>query len=415
MQAKLSASTIKSLQPKDKPFEVLDTLIKGFLLRVQPTGRKTFYYSYRNTAGKRQRIKIGVLSPELTIQQARDDALNYANQATKGIDVQEQKVSNKKATAALQEHTLSKFIDGDYKDWVLSHHKRGQETIDCINASFKDLLKLPLVEISHSVVEKWRMQRVAMGRRPTTINRQTNLLRGALSRAVEWEVIPDHPLKKLKNLKTDKSPKVRYLTDDERQCLFDVLEERDNELKQARERGNTHREKRGYKLFPSLMNQAYGDRMTPLILLSIYTGVRRGEAFDLCWSNVNLEEGYITISGDTAKSSNTRHIPLSPTVLAALKAWHSQQEEDDSDRVFPADDGGRLDNVRKSWATILKQSNITGFRWHDMRHDFASQLVMKGVPLNTVRELCGHASMDTTLRYAHLAPDHKTDAIALLG
>jgi len=50
-----------------------------------------------------------------------------------------------------------------------------------------------------------------------------------------------------------------------------------------------------------------------------------------------------------------------------------------------------------------------------MRHDFASKLVMKGVPLNTVRELCGHADLNTTLRYAHLAPDHKAEAIALIG
>jgi site-specific recombinase XerD len=76
---------------------------------------------------------------------------------------------------------------------------------------------------------------------------------------------------------------------------------------------------------------------------------------------------------------------------------------------------GRLDNVRKFWASILTGAGITSFRWHDMRHDFASKLVMKGVPLNTVRELCGHANLNTTLRYAHLVPDHKTDAIALIG
>lgn len=67
------------------------------------------------------------------------------------------------------------------------------------------------------------------------------------------------------------------------------------------------------------------------------------------------------------------------------------------------------------WTSILEAAAIEGFRWHDMRHDFASKLVMKGVPLNTVRELCGHADLNTTLRYAHLAPDHKADAVALIG
>ena len=164
------------------------------------------------------------------------------------------------------------------------------------------------------------------------------------------------------------------------------------------------------------MGQVYGDRMTPLIILSLKTGLRRGELFDLHWADVDFGQKNLTVRGDIAKSSNTRHIPLSAQALEVIKAWQQQSDSTAPDqRVFPADDGGRLDNVKKSWASILKRANITGFRWQDIRHDFASQLVMKGVPLNTVRELCGHASMDTTLRYAHLAPDHKQEAIALLG
>ncbi|MBB6522278.1 tyrosine-type recombinase/integrase [Pseudoteredinibacter isoporae] len=61
------------------------------------------------------------------------------------------------------------------------------------------------------------------------------------------------------------------------------------------------------------------------------------------------------------------------------------------------------------------QVKITSFHWHDTRHDFASKMVIKGVPLKTVREICGHPDLNTTLRYAHSAPDHKADAIALIG
>jgi integrase len=104
---------------------------------------------------------------------------------------------------------------------------------------------------------------------------------------------------------------------------------------------------------------------------------------------------------------------LSGEALKALKGWREQSSAK-AERVFPADDGGRLDNVRSSWAALLKDAGIANFRWHDMRHHFASKLVMKGVPLNTVRELCGHADSNTTLRYAHLAQSHKADAVALL-
>ena len=74
-----------------------------------------------------------------------------------------------------------------------------------------------------------------------------------------------------------------------------------------------------------------------------------------------------------------------------------------------------MDNCKTAWAKLLKDADIKNFRWHDMRHDFASQLVSKGVDLNTVRELLGHADIKMTLRYAHLAPQIKRAAVEMLG
>jgi integrase len=150
-----------------------------------------------------------------------------------------------------------------------------------------------------------------------------------------------------------------------------------------------------------------------MVLLTLNTGLRHGEAFDLTWEHVNFKTRFLTVEGATAKSSQTRHIPLNDEALSVLSAWRAQGVE--GALVFPGKGGGRLDNVRKAWAGVLADAGITGFRWHDTRHSFASKLVMKGVPLNTVRELLGHADLTTTLRYAHLAPDHKADAVALLG
>ena len=71
-------------------------------------------------------------------------------------------------------------------------------------------------------------------------------------------------------------------------------------------------------------------------------------------------------------------------------------------------------DVKRSWAGVLKAADIKNFRFHDLRHDFASQLVMQGVDLNTVRELLGHSDMAMTVRYSHLSPENKLKAVKLL-
>ena len=117
-----------------------------------------------------------------------------------------------------------------------------------------------------------------------------------------------------------------------------------------------------------------------------------------------------------SKAGKTHRIPLNSIAAKLLKSWKAQSIDTGSDAfVFPSPVSGKmLSNVKKAWAGILKAAQIEQFRWHDMRHDFASQLVMNGVDLNTVRELLGHADMEMTMRYAHLAPSVKLQAVELL-
>ncbi|MFC3154700.1 tyrosine-type recombinase/integrase [Gilvimarinus japonicus] len=414
MRAKLTTLSARNFEPADQAYEIVDTELKGFLMRVQPTGLKTFYYSYRNSDGRRKRIKIGPLGPSLTLAQARDKATSMAGKVADGTDVQADKVEGRQRAKETLKGTLGRFLEEQYQPWALANHKSGQNTINIVKASFPDLLTLPMSQIQLKRMERWRTEKMQQDRKATYVNRCVNALRGVITKAVEWEVLEEHPLKRLKNLKVDEGRKARYLSSDEEFRMLAALKERDDELKKARTRGNEHRAERGYPLLPDISHLAYADRMTPMVTLSLKTGMRRGEQFDLMWSEVDLINNVITVNGATAKSSKTRHIPLSPSAREVLGKWRGQCGLNEA-RVFPADDGGRLDNVKSSWTTILKKAGITQFRWHDMRHDFASKLVMRGVPLNTVRELCGHASLNTTLRYAHLAPDHKADAVALIG
>jgi integrase len=150
-----------------------------------------------------------------------------------------------------------------------------------------------------------------------------------------------------------------------------------------------------------------------MVLLSLNTGLRQGEVFGLEWTDITFQQATITIPGSHSKSGKTRHVPLNEEALSVLADWRGSTEKSEG-LVFPSLEGDQFNNVRKSWLGVLAQAGITRFRWHDMRHSFASRLAMAGVDLNTIRELLGHSDYKMTLRYAHLAPSHKAAAVAKL-
>jgi len=195
--------------------------------------------------------------------------------------------------------------------------------------------------------------------------------------------------------------------------LRGALDTREQGLRDGRGSANEWRRMRGYSLLPDITVTTFADHIKLMVLLSLNTGMRRGEVFSLTWEAVSLNTAMLTVHGKTAKSDTTRYIPLNDEALSMMKAWQTQTGQT-SGLVFPNTQGKRFNNVKRSWATVLKPAGITGFRWHDLRHCFASQLVMAGVDLNTVRELMGHGDIKMALRYAHLAPEHKAAAVAKL-
>ena len=148
-----------------------------------------------------------------------------------------------------------------------------------------------------------------------------------------------------------------------------------------------------------------------LVAFSIETGLRRGEQFQLQWSQVDLENGVLTLP--MPKGGKTRHVPLSEEAKGILRSFDSFLR---SAWVFPG-----LKNVtqpmdsraflRRSYEPGLRQAGITGACWHSLRHTAASRRIMAGVDLVSVKEILGHRDIQTTLRYAHLAPGHLRDAV----
>jgi site-specific recombinase XerD len=259
-------------------------------------------------------------------------------------------------------------------------------------------------------VERWKATRLKSGVTPSTVKRDLAELKAALNRAVKWGYAPDNPAKGV-TLKVDQHHRVRYLSDTERKNLLKALKERDDKKRKGRESGNRFRRERSYDLKPAI--ESYSDYLTPMVLLAMQTGMRRSEVFSLTWENVRLKgTPQLTVLAAHAKSGKTRHIPLNKTAVEVLQTWGRQNAM--SGLVFPNSAGGQLTDIKTAWGKLIKDARISDFRFHDLRHDFASRLVMNGVDLYRVKELLGHGSIEITQRYAHLAPHTLAEAVEVL-
>jgi integrase len=159
---------------------------------------------------------------------------------------------------------------------------------------------------------------------------------------------------------------------------------------------------------------AIGSENWPLVAVAIHTGLRRSEQFQLRWEDIDFATGIVTIP--RSKHGGLRRVRMNDTVRELLRVRPSRLK---SPYVFPSSTGesalDACDFVRRVFVPALRKAAIEGLRWHDLRHTFASRLVMAGVDLRTVQELLGHKTPAMTLRYAHLSPEHQLDAVQRLN
>lgn len=403
MKTKITQKLINSLPTEPKAYRVHDTAQPGFFIRVLPSGHK----SYMVTWGRNKNATLGRVGV-VTLDQARTEAAQYlADAHAHGEPLA---ITQGRKGAALP--TLREFIDDTYMPWFKTQHKGHEKTLHTLDNNFDGIMSQRLDSITGRDLDQIRTGWMQSGNKPSTVNRKMGSISGLLSRAVEWEYINAHPMEKLKTIKVDSMGLVRYLDTDESKRLREALDARQDEARAERETANKWRADRRKEQMPGLLQVPFTDHLKPMVLVSLNTGMRRGELLNLKWSAVNFQTKTITVAGTTSKTSDTRHIPMNKETLGVLTDWRKQAAN--TLYVFPSQSGGRLEDVKSAWLNLLKRAKIENFRWHDMRHDFASRLVMAGVPLNTIRDLLGHADIKMTLRYAHLAPDTKAAAVELI-
>lgn len=399
MKAVISARLLASsaVQPKQKPFEIVDRDLRGFLLRVQPSGAK----SYVVQIARGRRVTIGAVG-HMTPMQARERAekvlgnVAHSLPPLAGLDPDSQA-------------TLGTFIEHTYKEWVHANRpKTAAASLHRLERCFDPWYSRPLQQITAELVEDWKTGRLKDGRAATTVIRDIASLSAVLTRAVKVRKLESNPVRNVDKPRVDRRPKVRYLSEEEEARLRVALSERDDESKAERLTANEWRRQRAREPLPALPH--YADHLTPAVLLSMNTGLRRGELLSLRWADINFREKLLTVDGGGAKSGDTRHVPLNSEALQVIEKWKVQAVQAlQLDRVFPV-----RTSFKTAWRSLMKRASISRFRWHDLRHHFASRLAQAGVPLNTIRELLGHGSLAMTLRYAHLAPNQGRDAVAKL-
>jgi integrase len=235
----------------------------------------------------------------------------------------------------------------------------------------------PLRRFTTRQIEEWQTKRLAVNK-PATVNRLLATLKHMFTKAVEWEMVEEEALKRVRRVKLlpENNRRLRYLSKEQCKDLITCC----------------------------------APHLRPIVITALNTGMRKEEILSLQWEkHIDLKHGFILL--DVTKNGERREIPINRTSLDTLKEL---VRHINSPYVFVDANGNRYRDVRRSFKSALRKAGIKDFRFHDLRHCFASHLVMAGVDLTTVKELLGHKTLTMTLRYAHLAPSHKVAALAML-
>jgi integrase len=234
-----------------------------------------------------------------------------------------------------------------------------------------------LEEVSPLDLERYRRQRKQMGKNDVTINRELAFLRHLYTMAVTWGKATENPVKKVRFSREDNG-RIRMLSPDEETRLLAHC----------------------------------GAQLKPLVLAALHTGFRASELLSLTWEDLSSHRQMITVRAAYAKNGERRSVPMNNILTETLKAIRMDGLSDGV--IFRSQKGTPYRSFRTSFERAVKKADIADFTFHDLRHTFASRLVMAGVDLPTVKELMGHKHMAMTLRYIHLSSDHKQRAVDTL-
>lgn len=376
----LSKRTIDAAEPEAARYTIWDDDLKGFGLRVEPSGAKTFIVRYRFGGGRRgtpRQFKIGRYG-KLTPDKAREAAVKIFAAVELGQDPQALRVAQRNVL------TVSELCDLYLQEGVATK-KASTLKLDRIRIErhIKPLLGgKRITDLTTSDVDRF-MQDIAAGKVRTedaphtrggrgAASRTIGLLSGIFAFALRGDLCPTNPAKGVKRFP-------------------DVQRDRFLSPKELGELG---------RAFAEALDAGASAAHVAILQLLLFTGARKNEIARLKWSEVDLGNGRLNLE-DSKTGRGWVSIPAPALeILAAQKMAESEY-------VFPnpKDSKEPVRNLDWAWVNIRNRAGLDDLRIHDLRHTFASAGVGSGKGLYLVGKLLRHAHPSTTSRYAHLADD----------
>jgi integrase len=243
-----------------------------------------------------------------------------------------------------------------------------------------------LRDITPMIIEQFKQQRLKSktlhkrDRSPATVNRELQVLSKVFSMAYDNGLVETNPMRRAHKLR-EAPARERYLTDEEEKRLFAVLVGRRAHIR-------------------------------PIVVVALQTGMRQGEILGLRWEHVDFDRKTIYVAH--TKTGRPRRIPMSKPVEVELRSL--KQDASSDEPVFSYSRTGlKLTTFRHAWDGACKQAGISGFRFHDLRHTFATRLRAKGVHEMDIMTLLGHTTLQMTSRYTHAMPQNLRTAVDSLN
>ena len=251
--------------------------------------------------------------------------------------------------------------------------QRDQVSIKALNTFFGSML-LSKINAGHIVDYKTERVKVISA---SSVNRELACLSAIFTMAIKSKIVDQNPVRNVKKF-PERKLDMRILNNDEN-------DEAERLLKYS------------------------GEKLKPIIMIALNTGMRRGEILKLRWNDIDFDMCFINLK--ETKNNRIRKIPMNRLVEDALKGIKREGEF-----VFPNPKTGKqLTTVRKAFKTACEKAGLDELRFHDLRHTAATWMITAGIDIVTVSEILGHSDIKMTMRYAHPTPENKRHAVEKLA